>query len=650
MAFYNLSRALLKINNGYSIHGDPQASAFLTDMGFKKPPREGERILMGINCFIHDSSVAIVKGDARTGPCIVTINQEERFNREKRTKAFPELGLAELKRQGIDLPDIDFILGSFDIPILTHRLSQNLLPRIPALLWAQFQVFALKKYGTVDLKMLWDPYTIPRKLKHFYKTKQKIKILYIPHHACHAASAFFLSHFDEALILVMDGFGDECSTSIWRGRGNRIEKIHTNKILQSLGILYNFMSYQFGGFRIGFGPGKFMGAAAFGAPREENPYYPLFCKLVRLNNDGTYSLDPNYIQWDRYGWIKPFHRRVYEVLGPPLDRGAKLEQRNMDIAAALQQRTEDVVLHMVDHMEGMSDTRNLVLSGGVALNCLCNGKIIERGRWNLFVPPFPTDEGVALGAALYFGHHCLNWPRAESIFPDPYLGGGTFSKSDVQNTLDRFELNYDYFEDKFRIAEDAARAISRGEIVGWFQDRMEVGPRALGNRSILGDPRNHHAREVINLKVKARQCYRPVAPTIKEDKLKEYFHCYDTISPYMVVAYQATPKAQRQVPGVIHADNTGRVQTVNHDQNPLYYHLLDAFEKITGVPIIFNTSFNKWEPIVFSPADAVRTFLNTQLDVLYIENFKIERAKNQKVIAQKKDYIKNYYQLRKHAS
>jgi len=644
MVFYNLSRRLLNRYNGYTLDGDRDASAFLATMGLKEPPTDRETVLMGINCFSHDSSIALVQGGPQNGSNIFTINQEERFNREKKTSAFPELALHELKRQGVDLPDIDFFLGCWDVPLLLHHLYQKVLAHFPASL----RLLSAKANPELNLKMLLKMYTIPNRLKSFFNTDQDIKMLFVPHHACHAAS-FFLSDFEEAVILVMDGFGDECSTSIWQGHGNKVEKVFVNDIFQSLGILYSMMSVQFGGFRVNHGEGKFMGAAAYGAPRDKNPYYPFFCELLRLEENGDVSFSPKYILWDRCGCIKPFHKRVYEILGNPIPRRGKHEQRNMDIAAALQFRVEDTILHIVDHIAEISNTTNLVISGGVALNCLSNGKIIETGKWNIFIPPFPSDEGVGIGATLYFGHQFLNWPRSASVFPSPYLGGGIFSKEDVKNILDHYGLTYEYFKDKFRLAEDAAGVISRGSIVGWFQDRMEVGPRALGNRSILGDPRNPEAREVINLKVKAREYYRPVAPTIKEDKLEEYFYCHNTVSPYMVVAYQATKKAQQQIPGVIHKDNTGRVQTVNRDQNPLFYHLIDSFEKITGVPAVFNTSFNKWEPIVYSPADAVRTFLNSELNVLYIENFKVERSKNQAVVSQKADYIKNYYDLRKHA-
>jgi carbamoyltransferase len=414
-------------------------------------------------------------------------------------------------------------------------------------------------------------------------------------------------------VLVMDGYGDDCSSSAWLGRGNRLERLWSTPIMNSLGLVYTFVT-EYLGFA-GFGDeGKVMALAAYG----EDTYVERFRDVIRPTPDGGYAVDMAYFSYDVFGQLRPFRARFAAAFGPPRARGEPILDRHRDLAFALQAVTEEIVVHLVRALVERHEVRDLVLSGGVALNCVANAKILERTDVRrLWVPPCASDTGTPLGSALWHYHEDLGHPRGFELMHAFY--GKAYSETEIVRALEAAGLRYRRLGEA-QLLSRTAEDLAAGRIVGWFQGRFEMGPRALGNRSILADPRRPEMRDVLNAKVKKREPFRPFAPAVLIERAAEFFEI-DQPDPFMTLAPRVRPEKRDRIPAAVHVDGTGRVQTVERSANPRYYGLIEAFGRLTGVPVLLNTSFNRAEPIVASPAEAVACYLCTGIDVLVLGDF-----------------------------
>lgn len=537
------------------------------------------------------------------------ILEEERFNRVKKTKKFPKLGLAAgMADLGLSLDDIDVLTTPWDQRLLRKSFAALLLRRFPLSLSLavprshasqQNQVVLLNRYLARGIRELAGGAKIP-------------PIVNVAHHNAHA-SMFFVSPFEEALVLVMDGYGDECSSSTYAGRGNRMERLWSTGIMNSAGLVYTFVT-EYLGFA-GFGDeGKVMALAAFG----EDTFVERFRDVVHLTPDGSYAINMAYFSYDAFGQLRPFKRKFISAFGPPRQPGEPITDRHRDVAFALQAVTEEIVLHMVRALLKQHATRNLCLTGGVALNCVANAKILEHTDvQRLWVPPCASDTGAPLGSALWHYHQTLGHARGFAL--QHALYGKAYPDEEIVRALDDAGLGYRRFSQE-QLLPRVARDLADGKVVGWFQGRFEMGPRALGNRSILADPRRADMRDILNAKVKKRESFRPFAPAVLVERAGEFFEI-DQPDPFMTLAPRVRPEKRDRIPAAVHVDGTGRIQTVERSSNPRYYGLIEAFGHLTGVPVLLNTSFNRTEPIVASPKDAVDCYLRTGMDVLVMGDF-----------------------------
>jgi carbamoyltransferase len=560
--------------------------------------------ILGIAAKTHDSGIALLKAGQ---PELVL--EEERFNRSKKTKKFPKLGLAAgLKDLGLTLADIDVMTTPWDQRLVRKSFATILLRRFPLSLALalpsshaaqQNQIVLLKYYLNRDVKRFFDDAVVP-------------PIVCVPHHDAHAAM-FFVSPFEEALVLVMDGYGDDCSSSAHVGRGNRLERTWSTGILNSAGLVYTFVT-EYLGFA-GFGDeGKVMALAAFG----EDTFLDRFRDVMRPTADGGYAVNMAYFSYDMFGQLRPFKRKFVDTFGPPRLPGEPLTDRHRDLAFALQTVTEEIVLHLVRGLIGKHGLRNLCMTGGVALNCVANAKILEHTDIErLWVPPCASDTGAPFGSTLWHYHQTLGHPRGFELQHAFY--GKAYDDGEIIDALEEAGLTYRRLSQE-QLLTRVARDLADGKIVGWFQGRFEMGPRALGNRSILADPRRPEMRDMLNAKVKKRESFRPFAPAVLLERAAEFFEI-DQPDPFMTLAPRARPDARERIPAAVHVDGTGRIQTVERSSNPRYYGLIEEFGRLTGVPVLLNTSFNQTEPIVASPADAVACYLRSGMDVLVLGDF-----------------------------
>ena len=560
--------------------------------------------ILGIVAKTHDSGVAFLRDGVPE-----LILEEERFNRIKKTRKFPRLSLAAgLDELGISLADIDVLTAPWDLGLLRRSFVSIFLRRFPLSLSLmlpsahasqQNQIVALNHYLRRDLKKHFGANSVP-------------PFVNVPHHHAHAA-LFFASPFEEALALVMDGYGDECSSSAYVGKGNRLERTWSTGIMNSAGLVYTFVT-EYLGFA-GFGDeGKVMALAAFG----EDTYVDRFRDVIRPTADGGYAVNMAYFSYPSFGQLRPFTRKFLATFGPPRQPGEPLTDRHRDIAFALQAVTEEIVLHLVRGLLKRHPARNLCMMGGVALNCVANAKILEHtGVERLWVPPCASDTGAPFGSTLWHYHQTLGNKRSFELKHALY--GKAYSDREIKGALDNAGLSHR------RMPEDAllarvAQDLADGKIVGWFQGRFEMGPRALGNRSILADPRRENMRDVLNDKVKRRESFRPFAPAVLQERANEFFEIGQP-DPFMTLAPRVRAENRHRIPAAVHVDGTGRIQTVERSSNPRYYGLIEAFGRLTGVPILLNTSFNRTEPIVASPEDAIGCYLRTGIDVLVLGDY-----------------------------
>lgn len=550
-----------------------------------------------------DSAAALV-ADGK----IIAAAAEERFTREKTTGLFPVHAIQYcLNEGGLKASDVDYIAHGFSYEPFK-------------------QYFDGDEYGQLQYTEVYSPDVQRRNLDEWFPNSGwGKKLIPVNHHLAHAASTFYPSGFSEALILVSDGMGEIHSMTVAVGQGKSITVLKQVPSLHSLGILYGVFTMYLG-FLFGVDEYKVMGLAPYGNPRK---YYNDVAQLVHLRDDGTYTI-PLFAN-NRTQMEKETHRGVLQVLqekfGPQREKGTEFTQHHKDLAAALQGVVQTCQLHVLRHFRQETGMENLCMAGGVALNCSANG-VIKRSRQfkRMFVQPASGDDGVALGAALYA--QSLNNPVFHPERMNAPLWGPGFSRDDIQQTLSaRTDCLVNMAPDFPSLCRDVAGRLSKGQIVGWFQERMEYGPRALGNRSILADPRDPGMRDKINALVKKREGFRPFAPVVTKEAATKYFDIQEgeeDVYAHMLLVTQVRPAFRNQLPAITHIDGSARVQTVSRDNYPRLWELLQAFEGLTGMPILLNTSFNvKGQPMICNPEEALDTFLFARLDLLVLEDFLI---------------------------
>ena len=564
--------------------------------------------ILGINAYHGDAAAALF----HDGELAAAVEQE-RFNRIKHCAGFPDLAIASCLR-GLDPASISHVAISRD-PWANLFHKALFVTRHPT---------RLRMLGT-RLRNSWHVASTEGDLRRLGFSTATVHR--VEHHRAHLASAFFASPFDEAAVLSIDGSGD-FNSAMWAfGRGNRMEVLRSVRYPHSLGNFYTCFT-QYLGFRNYGDEYKMMGLAAYGKPR----YSQQISAMVRMR-DGSFELDLSYLDVSHDGemtWQEGaprqgpiFSRKLVEIFGPARAPGSEIEPRHADLAASVQRALENNYLALLNDIARVTRQKNICLAGGVALNCVANGMIRERTPFqNVYVQPASHDAGTALGAALYVQHQVLHQQRSFEMRHVYY--GPEYSDGEIQSELGSAGIPYRQL-DKPSLIELIAREIAQGKVVGWFQGRMEFGPRALGNRSILADPRRPDMKDILNTRIKYREPFRPFCPSILAQAAGEYFES-DYPSPFMVMAYRIKPAKRRLIPAVTHGDGSGRLQTVERSVNPLYWQLIKTFGDLTGVPVLLNTSFNENEPIVNTPREALDCFLRTRMDVLAIGSFCLRKA------------------------
>jgi carbamoyltransferase len=600
--------------------------------------------LLGISAFYHDSAAALVE-DGR----IVAAAQEERFTRKKHDAGFPDHAIRYCLEAGsVDLDGVDHVVF-FEKPLVKfERLVETYLAYAPS----GFASFRMAMPLWIKDK-LFQKLNLEKLLKaHAPDTDIEKKLLFAEHHQSHAASAFFPSPFEEALVLTMDGVGEWATTSVAIGRGNTLETVREIHWPHSIGLLYSAFTY-YTGFKVNSGEYKVMGLAPYGEPRFGDL---ILEKIVDLKDDGSFWLDQSYFNYAT--GLTMTSRKFHDLFGaPPRGPEAPLTQIHMDLAASVQRVTEEIVLRMARDLARTYAIENLCLAGGVALNCVANGKILRDGAVKrLWVQPAAGDAGGSVGAALAAYHQHLGAPRKLNGALDAMYGsylGPEYSQDEIETRLTAAGARFTAAADEAELYSRTCEALDAGHAVGWFQGRMEFGPRALGGRSILGDPRNPAMQKRLNLKIKYRESFRPFAPSVLREDVADYFEL-EQDSPYMLLVADVKRNRRRHmsaeeealfginklnvvrsdIPAVTHVDYSARIQTVHAETNPRYYGLLRAFKERTGCAVLVNTSFNvRGEPIVCTPEDAFRCFMGTGMETLVIGNCILSKEQQDPALA-----------------
>ncbi len=602
--------------------------------------------ILGISAFYHDSAAALIRNGR-----ILAAAQEERFTRKKHDSGFPGHAIEHcLSDAGIALTDVDYIVF-YDKPFLKfERLLENYLAYAPK----GFPSF-LKAIPVWLKEKLFQKKLLSDELQKFAPdTDFENRLLFAEHHLSHAASAFYPSPFEEAAILTMDGVGEWATTSLAIGKANQLDIVREIHFPHSLGLLYSAFTY-YTGFRVNSGEYKLMGLAPYGEPK----YTGLIREnIIDVKDDGSFRLNMEY--FDYCTGLRMTNARFDTLFGgPPRQPEDKLTQREMDIAASIQVVLEDTVIRLARSIASETGQKNLCLAGGVALNCVANGKILRDGAFeNIWIQPAAGDAGGALGAALAAAYSFKGMARHTAPGKDAMQGsylGPEYSQAQIEERLSKAGAIFDVLDDE-ALLETTVDALENNSGIGWFQGRMEFGPRALGNRSILGDPRSPTMQKTLNLKVKYRESFRPFAPSIREEDIADWFDL-DTPSPYMLIVAEVQEKRRRkmsaeesalfgieklnvarsEIPAVTHVDYSARVQSVSATTNPRYHALLSAFKARTGCPVLVNTSFNiRGEPIVSTPEDAFHCFMGTGIELLVVGNCVLRKND------QNPDLIQNY--------
>jgi carbamoyltransferase len=600
--------------------------------------------ILGISAFYHDSAACLVR-DGR----IVSAAQEERFTRKKHDFSFPKNAINYcLQDSGLIVKDLDFV-AFYDKPFLKfERILMTYLTYAPVGIGSFIKAMPL----WIKQK-IW--------LKEFIKKELNFegKIIFPEHHESHAASAFFPSPFQEAAFLTLDGVGEWATTSYGIGKDNKIDILSEIHFPHSLGLLYSAFTY-YTGFKVNSGEYKVMGLAPYGKPKYKDV---ILSELMDLKEDGSFKLNMKYFNY--CAGLTMTNGRFDKLFGgPPRKPESLLTQRDMDLASSVQEVTEEVMLRAVRHIHKETGQRNLCMAGGVALNCVGNGRILREGPFeNIWIQPSAGDAGGALGAALFVWYQYLENERITDDKKDFQHGsylGPKFENSYVADFLKRKNIPYIELSEE-EIPEKIADLIADQKVIGWFQGRMEFGPRALGSRSIIGDARSPKMQEIMNLKTKFRESFRPFAPSVIKERVSDFFE-FDKESPYMLLVAPVKKEIRREmseeeqklfgidklnvvrssIPAVTHIDYSARIQTVDKDDNPLYYRMIAKFDEKYGCPVIINTSFNiRGEPIVCTPDDAYLCFMRTNMDYLIMGNFLIEK-KEQKPLDKDIDWLKKY--------
>jgi len=560
---------------------------------------------LGISCYYHDSSAAILKD----GKVIAAV-EEERFSRKKFDDDFPKQAINWcLKESGISSKNLDFV-AFYDKPVLKfERLLDNYIAVAPRGFYSFLDVIPKWLH-----KRLWVKDEISKHLKDFNG-----EIIFPEHHMSHAAHAFFTSPFDEAAILTVDGVGEWTTASFGTANDTTIKLTNDIRWPHSVGLFYSAFTY-FLGFRVNEGEYKLMGLSAYGKPK----YYDLIMNnLIDVKNDGSIHLNMKYFSFT-YDKVMT-NQRFSDLFGISRRKeDSTTEQIHYDIAASAQLVLEDILLKMVNHVHKKTSMKNLCLGGGVALNGVANYRILKEGPFeNIHIPPSPGDGGSAIGCAqyLYYCHKKIK-RKIEHDIKNNIFVGPSYSNDEIKSFLDTNKIDYKFLETN-SLLQTVAKLIVEGNVVGWYQGKMEWGPRALGNRSIIADPRNAKMKDILNEKIKHRESFRPFAPCILEEYTSEYFDV-DVPSPYMLLV--APVKKPEKIPAVTHVDGTARLQTVSKDINLLFYNLITEFYKITGVPVLINTSMNvRGEPIVDTPEQAYNMIVKTDMDYIVMGDYIIKK-------------------------
>ena len=563
---------------------------------------------LGISCYYHDSAAALLKN----GHVIAAV-EEERFSRKKFDDDFPKQAIEWCLNEAKISPSEIHSVAFYDKPILKfERLLDNYITFAPRGLYSFLDTIPKWLH-----KRLWIKNDIKKLLKGFDG-----EIVFPEHHLSHAAHTFFTSEFDESAILTVDGVGEWSTTSFGHAKNNSINLTNDMRWPHSLGLFYSAFTY-FLGFKVNEGEYKLMGLASYGKPKY---YDEILDKLIEVKDDGSIHLDMKYFAFT-YDKVMT-NNKFSKLFGiEPRKKDEKVESIHYDIGASAQKVLEDILIKMVNHVFDKFKIKNLCLGGGVALNGVANYRILKEGPFdNVHIPPSPGDAGSAVGCAQYLYHMYHNKSRSiekdiSKIIRENVYVGPSYTNHDIQKFLDSKNIQYEKLEQQ--LLSHTAQLIADGNIVGWYQGKMEWGPRALGCRSILADPRKAEMKDILNEKIKHREAFRPFEPSILEEYVETYFDL-DRISPYML--FVAPVKKPNIIPAVTHVDGTGRLQTVNKNANSLYYDLINEFYKITGIPVIINTSMNVMgEPIVNTPEQAYNMITKTDMDYLVMGNFVISR-------------------------
>jgi len=590
--------------------------------------------ILGISAFYHDSAAALVRDGE-----IIAAAQEERWTRIKHDNRFPSNAVEYCLQAGeLYAEELDYVVF-YEKPLVKfERLLESYIGYAPR----GFRQFLMGMPLWLRQKL-----HLPREMDKALDHKYKGRYVFTEHHESHAASAFFPSPFEEAAILTMDGVGEWATGSFGVGRGNKIELKKVMHFPHSLGLLYSAFTY-FTGFRVNSGEYKMMGLAPYGEPK----YYDLILeKLIDLKEDGSFRLDLSYFPYcHKTVMISPKFEKLFG--GPARRAEAPLTQREMDIAASIQAVTEEIMLRAARYVHQQTGVKNLVLAGGVALNCVGNGRILREGPFdNIWIQPAAGDAGGALGAALFVWYQLLDNERKVDEKSDLQKGsylGPEYSDKEILDFLKQYNIQYTKLTDE-ELLSQTAKLLCEENVIGWFQGRMEFGPRALGARSIIADARSCGMQKKLNLKIKFRESFRPFAPSVLNEEISNYFEV-DTVSPYMLLVFYVKKEIQKEMTeeekslfgidklnivrskilAVTHVDYSARIQTVHKETNAKYWNMIKAFQQLTGCPVIVNTSFNvRGEPIVCKLIDAYKCFMMTEMDYLIIGNYLLNKKQQQ---------------------
>jgi len=591
--------------------------------------------ILGVSCYYHDAAAAILRDGQ-----LIAAAEEERFSRSKHDFGFPKLSIKFcLEQAGITGKELDYVVF-YEKPFLKlDRILSSVLQTYPY----SYRLFRESMVGWV-LDKLWVASTLQAELGI-----PRNRILFCEHHLSHAASAFFCSPFEESAVLTIDGVGEWLTAASGVGRGTSIQLDRQMQFPHSLGLLYSAFT-AFLGFEVNEGEYKVMGMAPYGTPR----YVDKVWKLAKLNDDGSFSLDMSYFSF-QYSTTRMFNERFIELFGEPrrpnlpffteamgfppyfgempsdFAEQCKANEYHADIAASIQRVTEDILIHITSHLQRQTGQKKLCIAGGVGLNSVANSRILrESGFEEIFIQPAAGDSGAALGAILWGYHSVLGKPRSFQL--EHAYWGQQFSQGEICSFLRDENIAHQQMASEDALLDQVVERLRQGKVIGWHQGRFEWGPRALGNRSILADPRNPKMKDIVNAKIKFREPYRPFAPSVAVESASRYFKLDRMVDHhplrYMLYVVPVKEEHYETLPAITHVDGTARVQTVFKEANPLYYALISRFGEATGVPVVLNTSFNlRGEPIVTTPANAYSTFSRSEMDSLVLGNFLVDKDK-----------------------